>query len=118
MIIAPVAFQSVFTSVTVLRQNASPVVYSTPPRKSTEGTQQEAQITLLPYGMTMPDDEQSVYINMSIDEAEQLARMLTGVVSAAREGQYSEFREEPKRRSEQTDIEDVWNAYKPDSDAD
>jgi len=75
-----------------LDDDPTPVVYSMPPYVDSDGDQRPAKITVF----------------FSVDEAEELARKLIGVVLAARESVYSERGHEQVRFSREEDLRLAW----------
>ena len=64
-----------------MEDDQTPYVFSMPPHIDTEGDEVAAYVSVRPFGK----DSRDVAINMSIDEAEELARQLVAVVTDARE---------------------------------
>ena len=114
-----------FLSVTYLDNEPDPFVYSIPPNKDRD---REASITVEPFGPDksgMFDDDfdlsaapkpekGSTTINLSIAEAEELARRLFVVVQAAKQGIYSTMGEELVKFSREKGLKDAWDALMSD----
>jgi hypothetical protein len=64
----------------------TPYVFSMPPHLDSEGDEVAGCVSVRPFGKNSRD----VSINMSIDEAEELARLLVAVVTDARKGRFNE----------------------------
>ena len=63
-----------------MEDDQTPYVFSMPPHIDSEGDEVAAYVSVRPFGK----DSRDVAINMSIDEAEELARQLVAVVTDAR----------------------------------
>jgi hypothetical protein len=96
-----------------MEDDRTPYVFSMPPHLGSEGDELAAYVSVRPFG----EDSRDVSINMSIDEAEELARQLVAVVTDARKGRFSEhgvkiaedMREQEKEAWLVLGIEDLTN---------
>ena len=86
-----------------MEDNPTPYVFSMPPHLDSEGDEVAAYVSVRPFGK----DSRDVAINMSIDEAEELARQLVAVVTDAREGR----REHGVKVAEDMRVQDLKEAW-------
>ncbi|WP_422745190.1 hypothetical protein ACN27E_23620 [Mycobacterium sp. WMMD1722] len=113
---------------TYLDNDATPSVWSIPPSTTREGEDREPSIMAQPFGpdteavfeegfdmSTLPPPEKgSVSLNLSIAEAEELARRLVIVVQAAKQGTYSNMGEELQRFTREKRLNEAWQALMDD----
>jgi hypothetical protein len=81
-----------------------PYVFSMPPHLDSEGDELAAYVSVRPFGK----DSRDVSINMSIDEAEELARQLVAVVTDARAGRFSEHGVKIAEDLREQDLKEAW----------
>jgi hypothetical protein len=81
-----------------------PYVFSTPPHLDNEGDEVAAGVSVRPFGK----DSREASINMSIDEAEELARQLVAVVTNARKGRFSEHGVQIAEDMREQDLKEAW----------
>jgi len=82
----------------------TPYVLSMPPHLDSAGDEIPAYVSVRPFGKESRD----VAINMSIDEAEDLARQLVVVVTDAREGRFSEHGVKITEDLREQDLKQAW----------
>ena len=82
----------------------TPYVLSMPPHLDSAGDEIPAYVSVRPFGK----DSRDVAINMSIDEAEDLARQLVAVVTDAREGRFSEHGVKITEDLREQDLKEAW----------
>ena len=87
-----------------IEDNPTPYVFSMPPHLDSEGDEVAAYVSVRPFGK----DSRDVAITMSIDEAEELARQLVGVVTDAREGRFSEHGVKVAEDMRVQDLKEAW----------
>ncbi len=87
-----------------MEDDQTPCVFSMPPHLDSEGDEVAAYVSVRPFGK----DSRDVAINMSIDEAEELARQLVAVVTNARKGR---FREHGVKIAEDIRLQDLKEAW-------
>ncbi|OBK12977.1 hypothetical protein A5637_20705 [Mycolicibacterium fortuitum] len=104
------------------------VAYSSPPETDADGTEREADITVVPFGPDttrmhegiMPEYmKASIQFSLTLGEAEELALRLMELVLAAREGKYSEYGLHMVEFSRKEDLRNAWLALgmtPPDDD--
>ena len=74
------------------------------PHLDNEGEEVAACVSVRPFGM----DSRDVCIDMSIDEAEELARQLVAVVTDARNGRFSEHGVKIAEDMRLQDLKEAW----------
>ena len=87
-----------------MEDDQTPYVFSMPPHIDSEGDEVAAYVSVRPFGK----DSRDVAINMSIDEAEELARQLVAVVTDAREGRFSEHGVKVAEDMRLQDLKEAW----------
>src|SRR5258705_13707948 len=87
-----------------MEDGQTPHVFSMPPHIDSEGDEVAAYVSVRPFGK----DSRDVAINMSIDEAQELARQLVGVVTDAREGRFSEHGVKVAEDMRLQDLKEAW----------
>jgi hypothetical protein len=88
-----------------LEEDRTPYVFSMPPHLDSGGDQvAAAYVSVRPLGK----DSRDVSINMSIDEAEELARQLVAVVTDARKGRFSEQGVKIAEDMREQDLKEAW----------
>jgi hypothetical protein len=87
-----------------MEDDQTPYVYSMPPHIDSEGDEVAAHVSVRPFGK----DSRDVAINMSIDEAEELARQLVALVTDAREGRFSEHGVKVAEDMRLQDLKEAW----------
>jgi hypothetical protein len=87
-----------------MEDDPTPYVFSMPPHIDSEGEEVAAYVSVRPFG----NDSRDVAINMSIDEAEELARQLVAVVTDAREGRFSEHGVKVAEDMRLQDLKEAW----------
>jgi len=87
-----------------MEDDQTPYVLSMPPHIDTEGDQVAAYVSVRPFGK----DSRDVAINMSIDEAEELARQLVAVVTDARGGRFGEHGVKVAEDMRLQDLKEAW----------
>ena len=87
-----------------MEDDQTPYVFSMPPHIDTEGDEVAAYVSVRLFGK----DSRDVAINMSIDEAEELARQLVAVVTDARQGRFSEHGVKVADDMRLQDLKDAW----------
>jgi hypothetical protein len=87
-----------------MEDDRTPYVFSMPPHLGNEGEEVAACISVRPFG----EDSRDVAINMSIDEAEELARQLIAVVADAREGRFNEHGVKIADDMREQDLKEAW----------
>ena len=75
-----------------------------PPHLDSEGDEVAAYVSVRLFGK----DSRDVAINMSIDEAEELARQLVAVVTDAREGRFGEHGVKVAEDVRVQDLKEAW----------
>ena len=98
------SFHSMLVSTFRIEDDRTPYVFSMPPHIDTEGDEVAAYVSVRPFGK----DSRDVAINMSIDEAEELARQLVAVVTDAREGRFSEHGIKVAEDMRLQDLKEAW----------
>ena len=87
-----------------IEDDRTPYVFSMPPHLDNEGDEVAACVSVRPFGK----DSRDASINMSIDEAEELARQLAGVVTDARKGRFSEHGVQIAEDMRLQDLKEAW----------
>jgi hypothetical protein len=87
-----------------VEDDRTPYVFSMPPHLDNEGEEVAACVSVRPFGK----DSREASINMSIDEAEELARQLVAVVTDAREGRFSEHGVKITEELREQDLKQAW----------
>src|SRR6185295_16041257 len=87
-----------------MKDDQTPYVFSMPPHIDSEGDEVAACVSARLFGK----DSRDVAINMSIDEAEELARQLIAVVTDAREGRFSEHGVMVAEDMRLQDLKEAW----------
>jgi hypothetical protein len=87
-----------------MEDDPTPYVLSMPPHLDSEGDEVAAYVSVRPFGK----DSRDVAINMSFDEAEELARQLVAVVTDAREGRFSEQGVKVAEDMSLQDLKEAW----------
>ena len=87
-----------------MADDPTPFVFSMPPHIDSEGDEVAAYVSVRPFGK----DSRDVAINMSIDEAEELARKLVAVVTDARAGRFSEHGVKITEDMREQDMKEAW----------
>ena len=82
----------------------TPYVFSMPPDLDSEGDEVAACVSVRLFGK----DSRDVAINMSIDEAEELARQLVAVVTDAGQGRFSEHGVKVADDMRLQDLKEAW----------
>ncbi|PJE02352.1 hypothetical protein [Mycobacterium sp.] len=113
-----------FLSLTYRDNDSTPTVYSIPPRRSSDGDR-EASIVVQPFGpdvaaafeddydpaTPLPEPQSgTIWMDLSMAEAEELARRLVTVVQAAKRGIFSNMGEELNRYTREKRFQDAWDA--------
>ena len=87
-----------------IEDGRTPYVFSVPPHLDNEGEEVTACVFVRPFGK----DSRDASINMSIDEAEGLARQLVAVVTDARKGRFSEHGVQIAEDMRAQDFKQAW----------
>ena len=87
-----------------MEDDQTPYVFSMPPHIGSEGDEVAAYVSVRLFGK----DSRDVAINMSIDEAEELARQLVAVVTDARKGRFSEHGVQVAEDMRLQDLKEAW----------
>ena len=87
-----------------MEDDQTPCVFSMPPHIDSEGDEVAAYVSVRLFGK----DSRDVAINMSIDEAEELARQLVAVVTDARECRFSEHGVKVAEDMRLQDLKEAW----------
>ena len=87
-----------------IEDDRTPYVFSMPPHIDSEGDEVAACVSVRPFGK----DSRDAWINMSVDEAEELARQLVVVVTDAREGRFSEHGVKVAEDMRLQDLKEAW----------
>ena len=87
-----------------MEDDQTPCVFSMPPHLDSAGDEVAAYVSVRPFGK----DSRDVAINMSIDEAEELARQLVAVVTDARGGRFSEHGVKVAEDMRLQDLKEAW----------
>jgi len=87
-----------------MKDGQTPYVFSMPPHLDNEGDEVAACVSVRPFGK----DSRDASINMSIDEAEELARQLVAVVTDARKGRFSEHGVQVAEDMRLQDLKEAW----------
>ena len=87
-----------------IEDDRTPHVFSMPPHLDNEGDEVAACVSVWPFGK----DSRDASINMSIDEAEELARQLVAVVTDARNGRFSEHGVKIAEDMRLQDLKEAW----------
>jgi len=87
-----------------MEDDQTPYVFSMPPHLDNEGEEVTACVSVRPFGK----DSRDVAINMSIDEAEELARQLVAVVTDARGGRFGEHGVKVAEDMRLQDLKEAW----------
>ena len=87
-----------------IEDDRTPYVFSMPPHVDAEGEEIAARVSVRPFGK----DSRDASINMSIDEAEELARQLVAVVTDARKGRFSEHGVQVAEDMRLQDLKEAW----------
>jgi hypothetical protein len=87
-----------------IEDDRTPYVFSMPPHLDNEGDEVAACVSVRPFGK----DSRDVAINMSIDEAQELARQLVAVVTDARGGRFSEHGVQVAEDMRLQDLKEAW----------
>jgi hypothetical protein len=87
-----------------IEDDRTPYVFSMPPRLDNEGEEVAACVSVRPFGK----DSRDASINMSIDEAEELARQLVAVVTDARKGRFSDHGIQITEELREQDLKQAW----------
>ena len=87
-----------------MEDDSTPYVFSMPPHLDNEGDEVAACVSVRPFGK----DSRDASINMSIDEAEELARQLVAVVTDARKGRFSEHGVQVAEDMRLQDLKEAW----------
>lgn len=87
-----------------VEDDRTPYVFSIPAHLDNEGGEVAACVSVRPFGK----DSRDASINMSIDEAEELARQLVAVVTAARKGRFSEHGSQIAEEMREQDLKEAW----------
>lgn len=119
-----------FLHVSYLDDEPTPSVFSIPPGKSRDGSAREATIVVDPFGPDRaamfeegyefdPDnvpkaEKAGITLNLSVAEAEELARRLVLVVQAAKRGEFSGMGEELNRHTREMRLQEAWDALMAD----
>ncbi|WAC89708.1 hypothetical protein [Mycobacterium sp. Aquia_213] len=119
-----------FLHVSYLDNEPTPSVFSIPLSKSPGGSTREATIVVDPFGPdraamfeegyefdpdNVPTPEKAgISLNLSLAEAEELARRLVLVVQAAKQGEFSGMGEELNRHTRETRLKESWDALMAD----
>ena len=93
-----------FVSTFRMEDDRTPCVFSMPPHIDSEGDEVAAYVSVRPFGK----DSRDVAINMSIDEADELARQLVAVVTDAREGRFNEHGIKVADDMRLQDLKEAW----------
>ena len=87
-----------------MEDDQTPYVFSMPPHIDSEGDEVAAYVSVRLFGK----DSRDVAINMSIDEAEELARQLVAVVTDARGGRFGEHGVKVAEDMRLQDLKEAW----------
>ena len=87
-----------------MEDDQTPYVFSMPPHLDSEGEEVAAYVSVRPFGK----DSRDALINMSVDEAEELARQLVAVVTDARKGRFSEHGVQIAEDLRVQDLKEAW----------
>ena len=87
-----------------MEDGRTPYVFSVPSHLDSEGDEVAAYVSVRLFGK----DSRDVAINMSIDEAEELARQLVAVVTDARGGRFSEHGVKVAEDMRLQDLKEAW----------
>jgi hypothetical protein len=87
-----------------IEDDRTPYVFSMPPHIDNEGEEVAACVSVRPFGK----DSRDASINMSIDEAEELARQLVAVVTDARKGRFGEHGVQIAEDLRVEDLKETW----------
>ena len=87
-----------------IEDGRTPYVFSMPPHLDNEGEEVAACVSVRPFGK----DSRDASVNMSIDEAEELARQLVAVVTDARKGRFSEHGVQIAEDMREQDFKQAW----------
>jgi hypothetical protein len=87
-----------------IEDDRTPYVFSMPPHVDAEGEEIAARVSVRPFGK----DSRDASINMSIVEAEELARQLVAVVTDARKGRFSEHGVQIAEDLRVQDLKEAW----------
>ena len=93
-----------FVSTFRKEDDRTPYVLSMPPHLDSEGDEVAAYVSVRPFGQ----DSRDVAFNMSIDEAEELARQLVAVVTDARKGRFREHGVQIAEDIRAQDLKEAW----------
>lgn len=120
-----------FLNVNYMDESPTPYVWSVPPTTSSDGAARAPKIVIEPFGpdrdalfdeeadlteVQIPVEKGSVSLNLSLDEAEELARRLVVVVQAAKQGVYSTMGEELKKFTRTKRLQEAWDALMNEDD--
>ena len=98
------SFHSMLVSTFRIEDDRTPYVFSMPPHLDSEGDEVAACVSVRPFGK----DSRDASINMSIDEAEELARQLVAVVTDARKGRFCEHGVQMAEDVREQDLREAW----------
>ena len=87
-----------------IEDDRTPYVFSMPPHIDTAGDEVAAYVSVRPFGK----DSRDASINMSIVEAEELARQLVAVVTDAQKGRFSEHGVQVAEDMRLQDLKEAW----------
>ena len=87
-----------------IEDDRTPYVFSMPPHIDAEGDEVAAYVSVRPFGK----DSRDALINMSVDEAEELARQLVAVVTDARKGRFCEHGVQMAEDMREQDLKEAW----------
>ena len=87
-----------------MEDDQTPYVFSMPPHIDSEGDEVAAYVSVRLFGK----DSRDASINMSVDEAEELARQLVAVVTDARQGRFSEHGVKVAEDMRLQDLKEAW----------
>ena len=87
-----------------IEDDRTPYVFSMPPHLDSEGDEVAACVSVRPFGKYSRD----ALINMSVDEAEELARQLVAVVTDARKGRFCEHGVQMAEDMREQDLKEAW----------
>jgi hypothetical protein len=87
-----------------MEDDRTPYVFSVPPHLDSEGDEVAAYVSVRPFGKNSRD----VSINMSMDEAEELARQLVAVVTDAQKGRFGEHGVKIAEDLREQDLKEAW----------
>ena len=87
-----------------MEDDQTPYVFSMPPHIDSEGDEVAAYVSVRLFGK----DSRDVAINMSIDEAQELARQLVAVVTDARGGRFGEHGVKVAEDMRLQDLKEAW----------